>query len=250
VDTSKNNELITNLLMGNDERITKLYDKGNSSRGWVFPEIGSLNNADRNISPLKVGFNQILLGADPLQQTPLQMAVNASRLASLNRADNITTILDEEKDKPYEFFHIDNRWTEQGYLDFIKRQVWTQLRNVPKSGTARALNSLTQDMENGKYGRAYYLYCKTGTLNDDRPNNIGKGNNRMKHLLVIITNRPLESVKDISELQKVRYYTLYLSYLGIEQNDFNINKFRPYIENVLNSNSFKNYMNPKTKNNE
>ena len=228
-------------LFGRGELIRKLYDNGNSTRGWVFPETSSLNNADRNQSPLRVGFNQIVLGADPLQQTPLQMAVNASRLASLNRSENMVSILDGPVDREYEFFDIGSSdgWTEQTYLDFMKRQVWTQLRKIPKIGTASSLRGLASAMENGKYGVPYYLYCKTGTLNKNNKSDKG----RMRHLMVIITDRPLEEVNSVSELKQVRYYTLYLSYLGINDSSFSNYKFQPYIEAVLNSSSFNNYMN-------
>lgn len=226
-------------LFGDNELIQKLFYDGKSNRGWVFPETSSINNADRNLDPLKVGFNQILLGADPLMLTPLQMAVNASRLASLNRSQNMVSLLDDAPKGDYEFFKVGPGWTEQGYLDFMKKLVWKQLRNVPKIGTARGLNSLVTEMEKGKYGRPYYLYCKTGTLNDDRS---GAKGNRMKHLLVIITNKPLELVQSISELNQVKYYTLYLSYLGINQAEFNTSSFSTYIKDVLTSESFKNYM--------
>ena len=232
-------------LFGDDKIILALYEGGKASRGWVFPETSSLNNADRNLSPLKIGFNQILLGANPLQQTPLQMAINAYRLASLNRTENVATILDGDVDKRYEFFDTGSTggWNEQTYLDFTKRQIWEQLRQVPLEGTARGLKELANSMACGKYGRPYYLYCKTGTLNDDRP---GKSkDDRMKHLLVIITNQPLEQVKNVEELKQIRFYALYLSYLGINENGFVTNKFRPYIEDVLNSISFMSYMNKK-----
>ncbi len=229
-------------LFGNDSLITTLYDCGNSSKGWVFPETSSLNNADRNQLPLRRGFNQILLGADPLKQTPLQMAVNASRLVSLNRSEDMVSILDGDFSQNYDFFDVGevNSWTIDSYIAFMKQQVWSQLRNVPRAGTARALSSLVRDMENGRYGKPYYLYCKTGTLND-----VKSKDDRMKHLMVIITDRPLERVQNLSELQDVRYYAMYFSYLGVNNSGFSNAKFIPYIQDVLNSNSFKNYMTQK-----
>lgn len=231
-----------NYLFGDNELIKYMYDSDNLSSVWVFPETGSLNNADRNVLPLRNGFNQTFLGAAPLQQTPLQMAVNASRLASLNRARSVVSIIDGDRSKGYEFFDVGSSegWTEQSFLDFMKRQVWAQLRAVPKRGTARSLNGLAVEMERGQYGKPYYLYCKTGTLNIDRRGK--ETDNRVKHLLVIITDRPLERINSVDELQKVRYYTLYLSFLGIDKNDISNLEFRPFIVNVLNSNSFKNYM--------
>lgn len=227
-------------LFGNNELMSNLYKNGGSSRGWVFPERASLNNADRREKSLR-GFNQTLLGADPLLLTPLQMAINASRLASLNSSENIVSLIDGEVSKNHELFKIGNDWNQTDYLKFIKEQVWKQLRQVPKTGgTASGLENLVEEMERGDYGKPYYLYCKTGTLEDSRVDS--KSSDRLKHLLVIITDHPLENVNSVEELKKIRYYTLYLSYYGIERIDFNTNRFKPYIVDVLKSNSFKNYM--------
>lgn len=230
-------------LFGDNELMRDLYEKGGSSRGWVFPERASLNNVDRREKSLR-GFNQILLGADPLLMTPLQMAINASRLASLNRSENLVSLIDGDVDKNYEFFKISEDWKQDDYLKFMTEHVWKQLRKVPQSGTASGLGGLAKNMESGKYGKPYYLYCKTGTLEDSRVGS--KKTDRVKHLLVIITDRPLEKVANEDALNKVRYYALYLSYFGIEDSKnrrFNNDNFKPYIEDVLKSNSFKAYMN-------
>lgn len=231
-------------LFGDNELMSSLYTKSGSSRGWVFPERASLNNVDRREKSLR-GFNQILLGADPLLMTPLHMAINATRLASLNRSENIVSLIDGDVKNEYEFFKIGSDWTEADYLKFMKENVWKQLRLVPKQGTASGLNSLVREMERGDYGKPYYLYCKTGTLEDSRAGS-NKKTDRVKHLLVIITDRPLENVANVESLKDLRYYALYLSYFGIEdseRNSFNTINFKPYIVDVLNSNSFKNYMN-------
>lgn len=231
-------------LFGNNKLMSDLFEKGGSSRGWVFPERASLNNADRREKSLR-GFNQALLGADPLLMTPLQMAINTSRLASLNSSENIVSLIDGETVGEYDFFKVGDGWSQADYLRFMKENVWKQLRQVPKQGTASELNSLVREMERGDYGKPYYLYCKTGTLEDSRAGS-KKTTDRVKHLLVIITDRPLENVANVESLKDVRYYALYLSYFGIEdseRNRFNTINFKPYIVDVLNSNSFKNYMN-------
>lgn len=234
-----NNSIYSTL--GRDSILNKIYSKAGFSRSWVFPETSSLNNADRRQNPMKEGFNQILLGAYPLQQTPLQMAVNASRLVSLNRTSDLVTILDDEKDVNYEFFDLGKEWTQSTYLKFMQRQVWSQLRAVPtKEGTASALSDLTGRMESGYYGKPYYLYCKTGTLNDDRSGK--KEGDRVKHLLVIITDKPIENVMDINELRKVRYYVMYMSYIGVNKDDFSNAKYIPFIDKTLKSVSFNEYM--------
>lgn len=233
---------------GNDSITNYVYNYPSSARGWSFAEVGSLNTADRKHKPImQNGFNRMLLGAYPLQQTPLQMATNAVRLISLNKAEQITTLVDGEFEKEYEFFELGEGWDENSFLQHMKDVVWSQMRQVTlnaQRGTARALNDFTLRVASGKYGKPYYLYCKTGTLNDERDN---QKRNRIKHLMVIITDKQLEQVTTIEQLQKVKYYAVYLSYMGVDVDEFNNSYFQPYIENVLTSATFKAYMNPQKK---
>ncbi|MBO4875765.1 MAG: hypothetical protein J5542_10720 [Bacteroidales bacterium] len=222
---------------GNDSIMLMLYKYKSGNKGWSYAETGSLNTTDRRISPqIRNGFNQVLLGAYPIQLSPLQMAMNAYRLASLNSAENITTLLDDAPKSEYKFFEsLGNGWTEESYLAFVRKQVWSQLGMVPKVGTARVLNGLTANLEH----KGYYLYCKTGTLNDDR--NGHPERDRIKHLLVIITNQKLENISSVEQLKDVKYYAVYLSYMGVS--DFSNNRFRKYIEAIVESSTFKSYMN-------
>ena len=179
----------------------------------------------------------MLLGAYPLEVTPLQMATMGMRLATLNRTDYITTLEDERNRAPeYAFFEVPS-WDEAEYFSFYKRQVLSQLREVPHSGTARALNGLTRQME----GRGFYLYAKTGTLNDGRVD--AKKSSRMKHLLVIIANKPLETIASIEELKTIKYYVIYLSYIGVDISEgFSTSKFSDMIKAVADSELFNEYM--------
>ena len=228
---------------GTDSIMSYIFNYPSSARGWSFAEVGSQNTADRRHKPImQNGFNRMLLGAYPLQLTPLQMATNAMRLVSLNRAENITTLMDGHNEMEYDFFSLGEGWEEQSYLQFMKEVVWPQMRQVTKIGTARALNSFTKKVEAGKYGKPYYLYCKTGTLADERSN---AKENRIKHLMVIITDRQLENIASLEQLKQVHYYVVYLSYLGVRGSEFSTAFFQPYIENVMASATFDAYMNPK-----
>ncbi len=232
---------------GNDSITNYVYNYPSSARGWSFAEVGTLSTADRMHKPImQNGFNRMLLGAYPLQQTPLQMAINAVRLISLNKAEQITTLVDGYFEKEYEFFELGKGWNENSFLQHMKDVVWSQMRHVTKpGGTAcpswdQRFNTYTNQLESGKYGKPYYLYCKTGTLNDERDN---ADVDRIKHLMVIITDRKLEQITSVEQLKDVRYYVLYLSYMGINKTGFTPYYFQPYIENVLNSATFKAYMN-------
>lgn len=229
---------------GNDSIMSYIASYPSSARGWSFAECGSQNIADRRQKPvLTNGFNRMLLGAYPLQQTPMQMAVNTMRLVTLNKSESITTLMDGPTTKNYKFFKIGAGWNEQSYLEFMRDVVWTQMRKTPKIGTARGLTREIDKIETGKkYGRPYYIYCKTGTLADERKNaNV----NRIKHLMVVITDRELEKITSVEQLQQLRYYVVYLSYMGVSENGFTNHRFLPYIEDVMSSTTFQTYMNPK-----
>ena len=235
---------------GSDTIIEQIYNYPSSARSWSFAERGSQNTADRRQSPkIHNGFNQMILGAYPLELTSLQMAVNTKRLASLNRANNITTLLDNQCANDYQFFDIGEGWSENSYIEFVGDVVWKQMRqsaiksNEYPGATAKRLDGLRQNMEAGKFGRPYYLYCKTGTLSDKR---VGANpqEDKIKHLMVIITDKPLENCKNLEELRHVKSYSIYLSYFGVKKG-FQPDRFKPYIEKIMKSATFQAYMNPK-----
>ena len=217
---------------GNASILTAMYNVSSAHRNWASPEQGSQNTADRRNDPIKAGFNRMFLGADPLKLTPLQMAVNTLRLSTLNKAEHITTLFARDTLDGYEFFDIDENWGgNEKYLKFMQQQVFSQMRQVPKIGTASELYSLVKDMEN----KGLFLYCKTGTLT--QPNH---KSNRIKHLMVIISNRELEKVENIEEFTKVKRYVIYFSHYNA--NGHSNLWLRPYIEKTINSAAFKKYM--------
>lgn len=237
------NDLRYTNYFGKNGKFEKLFNEAGSYRSWVFAETGSQNVPDRALDPyIRTGFNQMFLGASPLEVSPLQMGTIAMRLATLNKASNITTLLDEPSFKPeYEFFSNYGWKNDEEYFSFYKRQVLRQLRQVPKIGTATGLNPNTVKTGLRKWeSQGYYVYAKTGTLNDGRQGQ--SRDSRMKHLLVIISNTPLENVQSIEELQKVKYYAMYLSCIGIDKNSFSNSIFVPMIDAVVDSELFKKYM--------
>lgn len=223
---------------GNSGPFVRLFRDAGNYRGWVFAESGSQNVPDRALAPhLRNGFNQMFLGASPLEVSPLQMGTMVMRLATLNKAANITTLSDDPSFKPeYEFFDNYGWNNDEEYFSFYKRQVLSQLRLVPKVGTARGLSADVSTWES----KGYYVYAKTGTLNDGRE---GHGaDSRMKHLLVIISNTPLESVSDVEDLKDVKYYAMYMSYIGVSRYGFSNSAYAPMIDAVIDSELFKKYM--------
>lgn len=216
-----------------------LFENAGNYKGWVFAETGSLNVPDRALAPvIRNGFNQLFLGAFPLETSPLQMATMAMRLVTLNKAADITTLSDDPDHKPdYQFFDTYGWDSDSEYLAFHQRQVLNQMKRVPVSGTASGLSTRLETWRK----QGYHVYAKTGTLNDGRPGQTRSS--RIKHLMVIISNTDLETVRDPDKLKDVKYYVLYMSYIGIDENLFGGNgRFIPMIDAVIESELFKKYM--------
>lgn len=223
---------------GDSPLFSHIYENAASYKGWSYPETGSQNVFDRRLEPiLRNGFNQMFLGAYPLEVTPLQMATMGMRLASLNRTPSLTTLDDEREESPeYSFFEVPTWQDSTEYFRFFQRQVLTQMRQVPRlGGTASALAKTSDNL----LKKGYYIYAKTGTLNDQRPG--AKTKDRLKHLLVLIADRPLENVS-FKEFKEAKYYVLYLSYIGISSDGFSTSKFKDMIDAVTSSELFKEYM--------
>lgn len=237
---------------GKTDTLSWTYKSRSSGRRWSSAELGTMNLADRRIDPLKRGFNQMFLGAAPLHLTPLQMGVNVLRLATLNRTQNITTIVEsEDLSNDYEFFDIEDGWGgDEEYFKFYQRQVLTQMNKVALTGTGKSLRHYAKKLEKA----GYYLYCKTGTLGDRNTDDEEKKTKKMKktkkreikHLMVIIANQPIhnsEKVPDIEAFRQAKKYVCYFSFYGVEENKLKTSWYQPYIESVVNSNLFKTYMN-------
>lgn len=222
---------------GQDDAFKLLFDNAGHRRAWAYAETGSQNTNDRKLAPdIRNGFNQLFLGAYPLEVSPLQMAEITMRLASLNRSENIIT-LDDSAAAPrdYEFFET-SEWGSNGeYFGFYKNHVLKQLRNSIQ-GTVSRLSGFSRNLES----KGYYFYAKTGTLNDGRDG--ASKNDRMKHLLVIIADRPLEEIANMEELRKAKYYSIYLSFIGIGKDQFSVGQFEPILKAIVESESFVEYM--------
>ena len=236
-DMVRTNERYVNYF-GQQNQFKFLFDNAKHRKIWIYPEAGSLNSFDRRQEPiLRNGFNQMLTGAYPLEVTPLQMATMGMRLVTLNRAEELTTLDDAKDTSPDYAFFSTPTWEANEYFNFYKSQVFAQLREVPISGTASGLRGLA----NRLLQKGYYMYAKTGTLNDQREGS--EKNSRIKHLMVIIANQRLEGLSSIDQLKDVKYYVIYMSFLGVNKDGFNNSKFEKMIEYVSESELFNSYMN-------
>jgi hypothetical protein len=221
---------------GQNSLFSKLFEYDKSDhRIWAYPETGSQNLADRNLSPfIRNGLIQMALGSSPLEVSPLQIATMGMRIVTLNKEENITSLSDTDQAPEYDLFDIKTGKEQARYLNLYK-DVLTQLKNVPINGTASALgrDGLYKDATKG-----YHIYAKTGTLNQE-----GNDKNRLKHLLVIISRDDLSTVESFAVLKDAKYYVVYLSYIGIDMDEFDTTNYGKIISAVINSEQFKKYMN-------
>lgn len=228
--------------LGNDSLFSMFSQSENSSCFiWSYPELSTFNQIDRTVSPrIRNGLIQPSLGSFPLKVTPLSMATMGMRLASLNRSKVITTLAPDSASKqPYQFFNLDNEsWDTTSFLKYYQQNVLQQLFKVVNgNGTASGLRSKLSNY----IAQGYFFYAKTGTINieDD-------SDERGKHLLVIITNKKIDNSAiplTADELKNLHYYVIYMSYHGIDKDEFDIGNFGKIISAVMDSELFTKYMN-------
>jgi hypothetical protein len=226
-------------MYGTEPLFELLYKQGGNQKCWTYPGHGAMGVGDMGRAPILInGFNQLALGAYPLELSPLEMGQSAMRLATLNAAENLTTLSDDATQVPeYKPFSTPEWGDEQKYFEFYRSHILPQLKKVPIEGTAKGvLDGLTKVQR-----EKYHIYAKTGTLDVESDDN-----ERMKHLLVIIANKPLELARSVEELQEIKYYALYLSFMNIDLSlwkDGGNRRFAPLIKMVVESETFQNYMN-------
>ena len=226
-------------MYGTEPLFELLYKQGGNQKCWTYPGHGAMGVGDMGRAPILInGFNQLALGAYPLELSPLEMGQSAMRLATLNAAENLTTLSDDATQVPeYKPFSTPEWGDEQKYFEFYRSHILPQLKKVPIEGTAKGvLDGLTKVQR-----EKYHIYAKTGTLDVESDDN-----ERMKHLLVIIANKPLELARSVEELREIKYYALYLSFMNIDLSlwkDGGNRRFAPLIKMVVESETFQNYMN-------
>ncbi len=233
--------------------LKNIFDKGAKNKTgffyWTFPEFSLFKIADRQSQPIEVnGLKQPSLGAFPIQVTPLKMAEMGARLFSLNRAFEITLNDNDKQDSAkYKFFNIGSNdsksWTKRELFEFYQSNIYKQMYNVIQKGTASKLKNFIKKYEK------YNFYAKTGTMSDK----IKKGDKRNKHLLLIISNKEIHNNKKVSYndfsnpkfRKEYKYYSIFISYYGVENSIFNWHKAEKVIKEIIESETFKLYMQEK-----
>jgi hypothetical protein len=207
--------------------------KFNPEFNWIFPELSTFITIDREVNCHRNSFIQPALGAWPIELSPIKMAESAIRLVKANRSNNFVTILKTE-DKPAQYnFYVDPSWRFSDYKKFINNYIIGQMKEVALSGTASELSRLSKEF---KSKRNLYLYVKTGTISEQYDSYY-----RDKHLLIIISNNDLS--EDSKRTEELKFVTAFVSFYNIIPGAGFERYFEKYIRAIVNSESFKHYMN-------
>lgn len=196
---------------------------------------------------LEVGIRTVAIGNNTSWNvSPLKMAEMYGRLISLNR--NYTLSLDPSHSVEYEPFNLDTSWGtgheaivnyRQERKDFI--QGMSGVFSNALVGTARNVYSMNNGLN--QFGvfmdrdnddpHTYYIYGKTGTINAR-----WDGADRTDHLLsVIITNRKVATVEDLSDM---KFYVIYFADYGTSAFELIDGEI---VRIVIQSDDFQSYMN-------
>ncbi|MEL6676065.1 MAG: hypothetical protein AAFR61_27915 [Bacteroidota bacterium] len=212
---------------------------------WVFPEKSHFIQQDREAAPkTRKGLINPVLGAYPVELTPLKMAEMGVGLFTLNREFKASV---QEGPQTRKVWSMDPAWgQEEALLEMLQQQVYAPMHEVITQGTAQGLKKLAK-----KYDGKYWFYAKTGTTGASERTETA--HLRGKRLLVIITNRPVHQGEldwfwDEQSRQDYKVYSLFISVDKIPRESFNAryggnwSGVQPLIEQVIQSPTFQTYM--------
>lgn len=220
----------------------RFKDYGNDQ--WVFPEVSTFYQADRRGNPaIRNGLFQPTLGAYPISVTPFKMAEASMRLLTLDKQEYLTSLNpDFDNGAGYEFFQYDtDSWgSEEAFVNDHRRHLLAQMHDVMKKD--RGGTAWRTGVKLAEYEReGYYFYSKTGTINSAEFET-----KRDKHLIVMVTRTRLHDLNEPitqKELKNLKYYSIYLSYHGIERDEFaQGDNYADIIKAIMDSEMFRDYM--------
>jgi hypothetical protein len=156
------------------------------------------------------------------------------RLYKLN--SDVKATVQEQKDSTYTDINFAiNGWTDAAYKDFVKKNIYATMHNVPKKGTAQGVFKYknTFEVENTKTEEkvTFYMYAKTGTHNS-KPNEVND-----KSLVVIISDVDLTLPTYETE---PKLYTMLLTINSVKNSEYQA-KQRKLFKLITESESFKLY---------
>ncbi len=209
-----------------------LAQKSLASFLWSFPEESSFIQQLRAFAdPMRNftdGLRNPTLGGRPYNMTPMKMAEMYARLATQNTALKLH-IAPRPITAPRPWL-LDSTWTANAYQQFLQSYIYKGMEQVLSSGTGRQmLGGLSRIPYRGG---TLYCYAKTGTIGSE-----GKLNANSRRLALILSNKDLIT----APAGTAKIYTIYFTADQIG-GDHNWALYRQILAAIMNTASFKNYM--------
>jgi transcriptional antiterminator Rof (Rho-off) len=191
---------------------------------WSFPEQSFFIQAERkHANKLTNFFNGLknpTLGGTPYSITPLKMTEMYGKLFSQNKDYQLYLT---ERNTQQSDWKVDITTWKGGFNDFLRDNVMKGMEQVMINGTAAPL------LGGSNIYKGYYIYGKTGTIKE------GEQNDSKRLALIISKNNLMEA-----PLKRNKFYTVYFT--ANEANNQEWGTYRIIIDQILESESFKNYM--------
>lgn len=182
------------------------------------------------------GIVQSTLGGYPIKVTPLKMAEMYGRLFAFDRSFKAT--LDPYPKRQQDNIIQDDAWGDNNYFSFVQGNIYSSLEKVIKEGTGRNLNRYIKNQQKGYNRKRYnfYYYAKTGTISSVDE----KSRQQDKLLMVTISNKNLSKI-EASDLEDVKFYTIYFSAYKFNAPDWEL--IKELLAAIEESKSFKKHFN-------
>ncbi len=211
-----------------DSSLYNLLAKNSTSAYlWSYPEVSyflqSLRAYNERHQNFNLGFKTPTLGGYPYQTSPYKMLEMYNSLCSQNRNYRLNMLPNQLEKRGWD---IDSSWGgATKFNEYLATNVFQGMKNVIDGGfgTAKTLR--------GMGGGKYYLYAKTGTINES-----GSSRKNSRRLIVIMTD------KDLTKAENIGKAKMYSFYFTVENaNDFNWTLLKSIMQEAMQSASFKKY---------
>ncbi|GAB2616016.1 hypothetical protein GCM10027035_10630 [Emticicia sediminis] len=192
---------------------------------WSFPEQSYFIQAERKhpnaLTNFFNGLKNPTLGGTPYNVTPMKMTEMFGKMISQNKDYSLHLT---NRDFGQSTWKIDSTWQNETFVDFMQQNVLEGMKQVLLGGgTASGLFGGTNVYRN------YYCYAKTGTIKEGKQND-------SKRLALIISQSDLTQTFG----QPNKFYVVYFTANEADNQEWAV--YRAIINQIIDSESFKNYM--------
>jgi len=218
---------------------TSFYDSNYKNWVWSFPEESYFRNKLRSDKNKRTNFDKAIrntaLGGEPFQVTPFSILEMYGKLISQNSRYSLK-IDGTITDTPIAWNIDIQTWkNKNSFHTFLSDDVFKGMKeSTIGEGTASVWLSKIFNKDDNK---KYFIYAKTGTSGSK------KDNSSSRRLIVLITKFPINP----DNITKNKFYNVYFTYNKIHYKNSEDEKWyytytQDIIRNIINSESFKQYM--------